>query len=293
MPLPSHGARSWLFVPGNDFRKLSKSLTSGADVIIFDLEDAVSSDGKAAARALTARALQSDSRPARYVRVNDLTTGLTAEDVAQTIGALPDGYVLPKCDGPRCIEQLAKLIRDHAPAKMPGILAICTETVRGVRNLMRLDWSHPMLVGLTWGGEDLMVDLGARSNRGDDGHYLSPFSMARDLTLYAAKEAGVLAIDAVFTDFRDISGLHREAQGAGAVGFDGKLAIHPAQLDVIHDALAFEAEQVRWAERVIAALAASEIGVAELDGKMLDRPHFKQAEMILRNGGRALKSPGV
>ena len=88
---------------------------SDAGVIIFDLEDAVSADGKVAARDLTASALRADSRPARYVRVNDLTTGLTAEDVAKTIGASPDGYVLSKCEGPQDLEQLAKLVLGHAP----------------------------------------------------------------------------------------------------------------------------------------------------------------------------------
>lgn len=282
MPVPTHGTRSWLFVPGDDAGKLAKSCNSDADVVIFDLEDAVSTDRKAAARDLTAAALRAPCRPARYVRVNDLRTGQTAQDVAQTIGAAPDGYVLPKCEGPQDIEDLAAIVRAHAPATLPGILAICTETVRGVRNLMRLDWAHPMLVGMTWGGEDLMADLGATANRAADGAYRSPFILARDLVLYAAKDAGVLAIDSVFTDFRDAAGLLAEAQAAAQIGFEGKMAIHPGQIGPIHEALAFDAAQIAWAERVIAALGASPAGVAQLDGKMLDAPHLKLAEMILR-----------
>lgn len=214
MKLPSHAFGSWLFVPGDDSKKLCKALGVDADVVIFDLEDAVTPKRKDVARALTQAALRKEVRPARYVRVNDLTTGRTAEDVAETIVGRPEGYVLPKCEGPHDIEALADLIRSHDPDRMPGIVAFCTETVRGVRNLRRMDWSHPMLVGLTWGGEDLQADLSARSNRSNEGRYLSPFAMARDLALYAARDAGVLAIDAVYTDLRNELGLKQEVQQA-------------------------------------------------------------------------------
>src|SRR3546814_6419205 len=96
---------------------------------------------------------------------------------------------------------------------------------------MREDWSHPRLTALTWGGEDLSADMGAERNRDEAGMYLGPFQMARDQTLLAAIEAGVSAGDAVFTDFRDEDGLMREERAAKALGFTGKMAIHPAQVD--------------------------------------------------------------
>jgi citrate lyase subunit beta/citryl-CoA lyase len=281
MTLPSHAFGSWLFVPGDDTNKLYKALKSDADVVIFDLEDAVALDMKDIARSLTSAALRKKAQPARYVRVNDLSTGRTAEDVAETIVGHPDGYVLPKCEGPNDIEILADMIRSHDPAHLPGILAICTETVRAVRNLMRMDWAHPMLMGLTWGGEDLQADLGARSNRSNDGHYLSPFTMARDLTLFAARDAGVLAIDAVYTDFRNEAGLVDEVRHAKQSGFDGKMAIHPAQIQHIRANLAPDQSEKDWAAKVVQLLETTESGVAQLDGQMLDRPHLKLARRIL------------
>ncbi len=281
MPLPSHKVRSWLFVPADDQRKTAKALAAEADVVILDLEDSVSRDRKEEARAEAAGALRADTGSARYVRINGLETGLAEEDVAATIAYSPDGYVLPKCEGPADIEGLADLIRSHALPRTPGILAICTETVRAVRNLMRLDWSHPWLTGLTWGGEDLQADLGAFENRDRDGEYLSPFRTARDLALLAAKDAGVLAIDSVFTVIRNPEELVREALEARTMGFDGKLLIHPAQIDPVHRQFAPSETELAWARNVVDTLEKAGGGVAQLDGKMLDRPHLKLAEKIL------------
>ncbi|MFC6689240.1 HpcH/HpaI aldolase/citrate lyase family protein [Jhaorihella thermophila] len=285
MPLPPHPFGTWLFVPGDDAKKLAKASACGADVVIFDLEDAVAPARKDVARSLTLAALRRrEGGPARYVRVNELSSGRTAEDVGETIDGCPDGYVLPKCEGPEDIEALAAMIRAHRSDPQPGIVAISTETARAVRNLMRLDWAHPMLVGLAWGGEDLQADLGARSNRGESGEYLSPFVLARDLALLVARDAGVLAIDAVYTDFRDVAGLRGETQQSRRLGFDGKMAIHPAQLPVIRECLSPDADELDWARRVVALLEASGTGVAELDGKMLDRPHLTLARRILGRG---------
>src|SRR5690606_2244532 len=106
----------------------------------------------------------------RYVRVNGLSTGLTEEDVATTVAAAPDGYVLPKCEGPADIEALSALISRFGGSEKIGIIAIGTETVRGLRRLMRENWSHPRLSALTWGGEDLAADMGAERNRDEAGN---------------------------------------------------------------------------------------------------------------------------
>lgn len=222
---------------------------------------------------------------ARFVRVNALDTGLTEADVAATATTGLQGYVLPKCEGPDDIATLAALMDRHGGAASLGILAIATETARAVRRLMREDWSHPRLLGLTWGGEDLSADLGAARNRGAQGRYLGPFQLARDLTLFAAAEAGVAAIDAVFTDFSIAEGLAAETAETCAMGFTGKMAIHPAQVAVIHQALRTTAEELDWARSVIAALAESGGGVARLGNQMLDRPHLIKAQRILARAG--------
>ena len=165
------------------------------------------------------------------------------------------------------------------------VLAIATETVRGVRALFAEDWSHPCLLGLAWGAEDLAADLGAMANRGADGAYLPPFQMARDAMLFAARAAGVAAVDAVYTDIRDTDGLRAETRAAETLGFTAKMAIHPGQIPVIHAALAPSADRVTWARRVIEALEAAEGGVALLDGAMLDQPHLRLARSILARSG--------
>src|SRR5690606_18588917 len=149
---------------------------------------------------------------------------------AETAAARPDAYLLPKCQGPDDIEALSRLIERHGGDGTIGVMVIATETVRAVRRLMREDWSHPRPPALTWGGEDLSADMGASRNRDGRGGYLGPFRLARDMALLAALEAGVQAVDAVYTDFRNEEGLRDEALEARAVGFTGKMAIHPAQI---------------------------------------------------------------
>ena len=273
--------RSYLFVPADSPRKMTRAAESGADALILDLEDAVAPANKVAARTEAARFLAEPMPMKRFVRVNALATGLTEKDVAATIAAAPDGYVLPKCEGPDDIETLSALIAKLGGGDGIGIMSIGTETVRGLRRLMREDWGHPRLAALAWGGEDLSADMGAERNRDAAEAYLGPFLMARDHTLLAALEAGADAVDAVFTDFRDEAGLMQEARLAKTLGFSGKMAIHPAQVAVIHAAFRPEPAEVDWAKAVIAALAATGEGVASLNGMMLDRPHLVRARKIL------------
>ena len=278
--------RSYLFVPADSERKLASAAEAGADALILDLEDAVVPYAKPRAREMVAEFLSSSVAPTRLVRVNSLETGETEMDVAASAAHNPDGYVLPKCEGPSDIAEFARIIERHNNSSQIGIMAIATETARAVRLLMREDWSHPRLFALTWGGEDLAADLGALSNRDASGDYLDPFRMARTLTLYAAVEAGVAPVDAVFTGFRDPDGLKQEARVACAVGFVGKMAIHPAQVPVINAAFTPTDAQAEWAQKVVNLLSTAESGVAWLDGEMLDAPHRKRAENILARYSR-------
>ena len=272
--------RSYLFVPGDSARKQDKARGTPADALILDLEDSVAIENKDAARRQTAAWLAEGAPMARLVRINALSTGRTAEDIAATAPGRPDGYVLPKCEGLEDIAATAALIAE-AGSNAP-ILIIASETVRAVRQLMRADWAHPALGGLAWGAEDLAADLGALSNRDAGGDWRAPFAMARTLALLAAKDAAVAAVDGPFTGLGDAEGLRREAETAFAEGFDGKLAIHPAQVPVINAAFTPTDVQLDHAQRVVDAMAGS--GVASLDGQMLDQPHLLQAQKILRLG---------
>lgn len=273
--------RSYLFVPANSPKKLERSVDSGADALILDLEDAVAADAKPRARKLVGDFLERSISPARFVRVNALPSEETEADIAATISKKPNGYVLPKCEGLDHVEALSALIEKHGGDESVCVMAIATETVRAVRHLMRDDWSHRRLSALTWGGEDLAANMGALSNRDATGQYLGPFRLASDLTLFAAIDAGVAPVDAVYTAFRDTAGLEIEARSASALGFVGKLAIHPAQVPVINAAFMPTAEQVDWAKAVMKLSDEAGGGVAWLDGEMLDAPHYKRAQHIL------------
>lgn len=277
--------RSLLFVPGNSAKMIAGAVSSPADVIILDLEDAVHADAKPEARKVVVEALAGTSiGPRRYVRVNSLDTAWCRDDVEAIIPANPDGILLPKSFGPEDMVRLNGLIERHEAAARKGkteIMVVCTETPSSTLSLAAKSWRHPRLAGLMWGGEDLSAAIGATANRDDRGRYTGPFALARNLCLLAARAAEVAPIDAVFTDFRDSDGLRREADAARRDGFCAKVAIHPSQVEIINSCFTPTEEERRWAERVIAAFESSAKGAVQLDGVMLDAPHLIQARRIM------------
>ena len=278
--------RSLLFAPGGSAKMMAKALASGADVVIFDLEDAVHPDQKAAARPLVIDALANSlgPAPARYVRVNALDSPWCEQDLEAVLPGLPDGIMLPKLTGPDDLYRLSELIErweDAARRGMTKIIPVCTETPAATLSLAAQSWAHPRLAGMLWGGEDLSAAIGATTNRDDSGQYSAPFALARSLCLLAARAAGVAPIDAVFTDFRNSDGLKRETNIARRDGFTAKAAIHPAQVEIINRCFTPTDAERLWAERVIAAFDANTSGAVQIDGVMLDAPHLTQARRIM------------
>ena len=282
--------RSLLFVPGDSERKLEKGFGAGADVVIVDLEDSVAGANKAAARA-TAAGFISDKRhrtgPAVFVRVNDLSTGLTGDDLAALVPAKPDGIMLPKSNSGQDVQQLAAKLRVHeAENGLPDgairILPIITETAAGVLAAASYAGTSARLAGLTWGAEDLSAAIGARAARDENGRYTDVFRLARTMTILAAGAAEVAAIDTVFPDFRDMATFEKECREAERDGFTGKMAIHPAQVPIINAAFTPSAEAVERSRAIVDAFAgAGNPGVVGIDGKMYDRPHLRLAERLL------------
>ena len=134
---------------------------------------------------------------------------------------------------------------------------------------------------MMWGGEDLATDIGASANR-VDGSYTPPFQLARSLCLFGAVAAGVSAVDAVYTDFRDLEGLRAEARAAVVAGFSAKAAIHPGQVQTINEAFTPSAEALREATAIVAAFAQQPgAGAVNIGGRMFDRPHLTAAERVL------------
>ncbi|MGH8598662.1 MAG: HpcH/HpaI aldolase/citrate lyase family protein, partial [Gammaproteobacteria bacterium] len=148
----------------------------------------------------------------------------------------------------------------------------------------------PRLRVLTWGAEDLGAALGASSNKDDHGDYTPPYVLARSLCLFGAYAAGVQALDTVQPDFRANEKLLRECNEARRDGFLGKIAIHPDQVPIINAAFTPSTGEVSHAQAVIAAFAANpDVGTLSLDGKMLDKPHLKQAERVMAIANRAAR----
>jgi citrate lyase subunit beta/citryl-CoA lyase len=281
-------ARSWLFVPGDDARKLAKAPGAEADALILDLEDSVARPRLPAARGLVAEFLGAHQESAEaWVRINALGSGEALADLAAVVPARPAGIVLPKAEGAADIVRLGHYLEalEAAAGASPGatrIAAIATETPAALFALGTYLAAGPRLAALTWGAEDLAAGLGAFANRDAAGGYDPPYQLARSLCLAGAAAAGVAAVDTVFTDFRNASGLLAEAAAARRMGFAGKLAIHPAQVGQINAAFTPSAAEIAWAEGVVAAFAAApEAGVVSRDGTMLDRPHLRRAERIL------------
>lgn len=282
--------RSLLFVPADSEKKLEKGFSSEADVVIVDLEDLVSPQNKAAARKIAAdflRALQGQDGPTVYVRVNDLSTGLTDDDLAALVPARPSGIMLPKSNGGADVQRLSVKLRLHEaenglPDGAIAILPIITETAVGVLAGASYANASPRLAGLTWGAEDLSAAIGARATRDERGVYTDVFRLARAMTILAASSAETAAIDTVFPNFRDMDAFRRECEEAERDGFTGKMAIHPAQVAVINEAFTPSPEAVAHANAVVEAFeAAGNPGVVAIDGQMYDRPHLRRAERLL------------
>ncbi|MER9871044.1 CoA ester lyase [Mesorhizobium sp. M0136] len=282
--------RSLLFVPGDSEKKLEKGFGVGADVVIVDLEDSIAAQNKDLARDTAARFIAGHRHRTSsviYVRVNDLSTGLTDDDLAALVPAKPDGIMLPKSDSGLDVQHLSAKLRVHeAESGLPDgaikILPIITETAAGVLAAATYARASARLVGVTWGAEDLSAAIGARATRDANGRYTDVFRLARTMTMLAASAAEVAAIDTVFPDFRDMAGFEAECAEAERDGFTGKMAIHPAQVPVINAAFTPSAQAVKSALAIVEAFkAAGNPGVVGIDGKMYDRPHLKLAERLL------------
>jgi citrate lyase subunit beta/citryl-CoA lyase len=283
--------RSLLFVPGDSPKKLDKAMTSGADALIVDLEDSISPERKAQARDIALAFLKSaganKTRPRLLVRINGLQTGLTDADLDVVVAGRPDGIMLPKAEGGAAVIHAdAKLTAREAIHNIPDgtldIIAIATETAAALFLAGSYRGASRRLKGLTWGAEDLSVELGAEANRDTNGNFLDPYRLARSSCLAGAAAAQVQAIDTVYVDFRNEAGLRRECEEARRDGFTGKMAIHPAQVAIINEVFTPTVEALAKARAVIAAFAADPgAGTVGIGGVMYDRPHLKRAKQFL------------
>lgn len=266
--------RSYLFVPGNRPDRFDKALTSGADVCVLDLEDAVAAQDKATARDAVARWLDKARASATTAQIALRTNAASSEwfgaDLALCAHPAVRAVLLPKA------ETAAKLMVISRTAPQASILPI-VETAAGIDALRELA-SAPGIQRLALGALDLAVDLDMALDERGDQMELAAF---RSLMVLASRRAGIAApVDGVTTTLGDEALLLADTLRARRFGFGAKLCIHPRQIAVVHRGFAPSAEQVAWAERVMAAAAAAGGGAVQVDGRMVDRPVLLQAEAI-------------
>jgi citrate lyase subunit beta/citryl-CoA lyase len=276
--------RSVLFTPGDRPEMMRGALEGSADVVVFDLEDAVAPDDAEEARSAVDAALDGlpprDERPEVWVRIGRVTdaaggpAGPGASDIA-AVGDRSDALVVPKVDDVTDLAVVQEAMRDAWADGGDGLpLVPILETASGVL------WSRAIcatenVTAAVFGAEDLAADLGAsRTREGDEVLY------GRQKVVAAAAAADVDAIDTLVTDFRDDDRLREDAARSVRWGFDGKLAIHPRQVGVINAAYTPDEERRDWARRVLEAEREAESGVFDVDGEMIDGPLIRRAERI-------------
>ncbi|HET9106031.1 MAG TPA: CoA ester lyase [Steroidobacteraceae bacterium] len=293
--LDSFGARSWLFAPGDSGRKMEKAAAGPADIVLFDLEDAVAESEKPRARRQVAELLaaQGPDRSRLWVRINPLQGAHALADLAAVMAGRPGGIMLPKARGRpdlECLDHYLCALETAAGIERgeTRVIALVTETAEAMFTTGSYAGT-PRLAAMTWGAEDLADAVGAADNRNPDGGYAFTYEMARSFCLLGAAAAGVAAIETIHGDFRDEAGLRRRAQEARRAGFRGMLAIHPAQVDVINEAFTPSAEELRAAQEIVDLFAANPAaGTLAHNGSMLDRPHLARAQSLLRLAARAV-----
>lgn len=284
---------SWLFVPADSERKLTKAGSTNASALVLDLEDSVAVDRIHIARDAICEYLK-DRRNRRgqqvWVRINALPHPLALADLAAVVGAAPDGIMLPKVASADDVVTLhhyltALEVREGLVVGGIRVLAIAVETPRAIFALQSYECASATgrLAGLTWGAEDLAATLGAQSSRTEEGEFEFSFQLARTMCLMAAHAIGVCAIETISANFRDGEALMREVQAARRAGFHGKLAIHPDQVDAINAGFAPSDAEVSHARKVVQAFAETgeSGGARSVDGQMVDRPHLVRAMRLL------------
>jgi len=266
--------RSVLYIPGSKNRALDKARGLSVDAIIFDLEDAVSPDGKIEARGTLREALEQGGYGNRYkiIRINGLDTEWGPEDIAALRDAPADAILVPKVNSAADIDAVQTLLGNQTP------IWAMIETPAGVLNSNEIA-THPSLEGFVAGTNDLAKELNCRA-RPDR----LPMHLSLQMMLLAARSNDLIAVDGVYNQFKDEEGLRAECEQGRDLGFDGKTLIHPNQVAVSNECFAPSEAEVELARRQIEAfeeIEKSGQGVAVVDGKIVENLHVETAKKTL------------
>lgn len=279
-----HSRRALLYMPGDDWKKITKSLTLGVDCICMDMEDGTAINRKAEARQTIAKALQEldFGQSEKLARINSVGSGWERDDIEAVLPYRPDGIVIPKMESLEQIEWGSRII-EAAELKYGWPLnsvrmLVGVETAKGILNLKEIA-SHPRLDAIIFGGEDFAASIGA--TRTPDATELL---YARQAVVVACAAFDLQAIDIVTIDFKNLDVVRTEAEFGARLGYAGKQIIHPAQVEPVQTAFTPNDEAIAYAKRIVDAFETSQKegkGAFALDGKMIDMPILKNAQKVL------------
>jgi citrate lyase beta subunit len=281
MSPPATPLTALLFTPGARLDRLPKAVASGADGVIVDLEDAVAVAEKDRVRSEVVAYFKAHGRvPAdrpfhSVIRLNHLrgAIGRSDLDALNAAAVRPDLVMLAKVESAAEVQLAARQLPE-------SVRFICLiETVQGVRRCASIAEASPRVVALAFGGLDLSAETGGEPT-------WDALLWPRTVVVHACAAVGLIALDQPFIDFTDAAGLADECRRTRALGFAGKLAIHPNQIEVIRRSYQPTPEQVAQARQIVAAYDAAGGNVAAVDGQMIDVPHYRSAQRILVRVGQ-------
>jgi citrate lyase subunit beta-like protein len=279
-----HSRRAILYMPGDNWKMIIKSITLGVDSICMDMEDGTAVNKKAEARQTIAKALQEldFGSSEKLARINSVGSGWEKDDIEAVLPYQPDGIVIPKVESVEQIEWASKIIESAELKygwKVNSIrILIGIETAKGILNLKEIA-SHPRLDAIIFGGEDFAASIGAKRTK-----EAIELLYARQAVIVACAAHDLQAIDIVTIDYKDEENLKRESEFGSGLGFSGKQIIHPNQVSVVQTAFTPSDEAIAYAKRIIETFEASQKegkGAYSLDGKMIDMPLLKHAQKVL------------
>lgn len=304
-PAPAMVCRSCLSVPADRPRFRERAASVGADMLILDLEDSVAPAGKEGGRAGAVEALRTHPYEGRFrtVRVNAVDSPWALDDVLSVVAGAGDrlhGIVLPKVESVATLHWadvlLTQLERRH---RLPRLsLDIQIESAAGLERVSELVRASGRLRAVHLGAGDMTATLGLPGLviGEEEGPAADLWSWVRTRLLVAARSAGLLVIDGPYARFRDADGLRRTARLAAGLGFDGKWAIHPDQVAVLHEVFSPTQQEVDRAAAILEAFRRAtqrdRTAAADFEGEMIDEATRKMAERTLARGERAGMTPG-
>ena len=287
-----HSRRALLYMPGDNWKMITKSITLGVDSICMDMEDGTAINKKAEARATIAKALQELDFGAseKLTRINSVGSGWEKDDIEAVLPHHPDGIVIPKVESFEQVEWASRIIEDAELKngwKVNSIrILIGVETAKGILNLKEIA-AHPRLDAVIFGGEDFAASIGAVRTKD-----AIELLYARQAVIVACAAYDLQPIDIVTIDYKDLEALKVEAEFGAGLGFSGKQIIHPNQVSVVQEAFTPSDDSIAYARRIVETFEASQKegkGAYALDGKMIDMPLLKNAQKVLARAKAAGK----